>query len=164
MGLSSKASSASNICLKDKNKIVFNDTKKCSIFKSFFSNLAQSLVSKLPPSPNVFTESKVTSYYDNVKFKDLDFEFFETSYEKVLNILKGLKGTGGQSNDFCLKESFFVIKENDIYKKFQKFTCKPQLTYFVCLFPCMTSLTQRFCLIVQKHHKTLLQEVLSPQK
>ena len=65
---------------------VFNDTKNCSIFKSFFSNLAQNLVSKLPPSPNVFTESKVASYYDD-----------PTTPEKILNILKGLnpsKATG----------------------------------------------------------------------
>ena len=63
MGLPSKAVSPSNICLKDRNEIVFNDTKNCSIFKSFFSNLAQNLVSKPPPSPNVFTESKVAPYY-----------------------------------------------------------------------------------------------------
>ena len=69
---------------------VFNNTKNCSIFKSFFSNLAQNLVSKVPPSPNVFTESKVASYYDGIKFKVLNFEFSETSPEKILNILKGL--------------------------------------------------------------------------
>ena len=45
-----------------------------------------------------------------------------------------LKGTWGQSNNFCLKWSFFIIKQNDMYKKLQKFTCKPQLTYFVCSF------------------------------
>ena len=49
------------------------------------------LVSKLPPSTNVFTESKVPSYYDNIKFKDLNFEFYETYPEK------GLKGL----NPFC---------------------------------------------------------------
>ena len=91
MGLPSKAASASNICLKDRNEIVFNNTKNCSIFKSFFSNLAQNLVSKPPPSLNVFTESKIASYYDYIKFKDLNFEFSETSPEKMLNILKGLK-------------------------------------------------------------------------
>ena len=57
MGLSSKAASASNICLKERNEKVFHDTKNCSIFKNFFPNLAQNLVSKLPPSPNVFTET-----------------------------------------------------------------------------------------------------------
>ena len=97
MSLSSKAASASNICLKERNEIVFNDTKKYSIFKSFFSNLAQNLGYKLPLSPNVFTESKVASYYDDIKFKDLNFEFSETSPEKILNILKELnpsKATG----------------------------------------------------------------------
>ena len=89
MGLPSKAASASNICLTDKNEILFNDTKNCSIFKRFFSNLAQNLVSKLPLSPNVFTESKFASYYDDIKLKDLNFEFSETS-KKILNILKGL--------------------------------------------------------------------------
>ena len=33
MGLPSKAVTASNICLKDKNEIVFNATKNCSIKK-----------------------------------------------------------------------------------------------------------------------------------
>ena len=90
MGLPSKAVSASNICLKDRNEIVFNDTKNCSVFKSFFSNLVQNLVSKLPLSPTAFTESKVASYYDDIKFKGLSFEFSETSPGKILIILKGL--------------------------------------------------------------------------
>ena len=47
------------------------------------------MVSKLPPSPNIFTDFKVASYYDGIKFKDLNFEFSETS-EKIFNILKGL--------------------------------------------------------------------------
>ena len=57
--------------------------------KASFPIFVQNLVSKLPPSPNVFTKSNVTSYYDGIKFKDLNFEFSETS-EKILNILKGL--------------------------------------------------------------------------
>ena len=90
MGLPSKAAWVSNICLKDRNEIVFNDTNNCSISKSFFSNLAQNLVSKVPPSSNVFTESKVASYYDDIKYTDLNFEFSETSPEKILHTLKGL--------------------------------------------------------------------------
>ena len=65
MGLPSKAVTISNICLKDKNEIVFNATKNCSIFKNYFSSLAHNLVSKLPLSPNTFTESKIASSYDN---------------------------------------------------------------------------------------------------
>ena len=48
------------------------------------------MVSKLPPSPNVFTESKVAFCYDNINFKDLNFQFSETSPEEILKILKGL--------------------------------------------------------------------------
>ena len=91
MGLSSKAVTASNICLKDKNEIVFNATKNCFIFKNYFSSLAQNLVSKLPLLPNIFTESKIASYYDNnTVSKDLNFQLLEMSPEKILSILKGL--------------------------------------------------------------------------
>ena len=90
MGWSSKAARASKICLKDRNETVFNNTNNCSISKCFFSSLAQNL-SKLPPTPNVFNESKVASYYDDIKYKELNFEFSEKIYpEKILNILKGL--------------------------------------------------------------------------
>ena len=81
-----KAVTAFNICLKNKNQIVFNDIKNCSIFKNDFSSLAQNLVSKLPlrylrylryllvSSPNIFTESKIVSYYNNIAVsKDLNF-------------------------------------------------------------------------------------------
>ena len=91
MGLPSKAVTASNICLKDKNQIVFNDIKNCSIFKNYFSGLAQKLVSELPLSPNIFNKSKIESYYsDNVMSKDLNFQLLETYPEKISSILKGL--------------------------------------------------------------------------
>ena len=91
MGVPSKAVTASNICLKDKDKIVFNASKNCSIFKNYFSSLAHNLVSKLRLSPNIFTESKTASYYDNnAVSKDLNFQVSETVPEKILSILKGL--------------------------------------------------------------------------
>ena len=66
MSLPSKAVTASNIYLKDKNETVFNATENCSIFKNYFSSLAHNLVSKLPLLPNIFTEiSKIASYYNN---------------------------------------------------------------------------------------------------
>ena len=48
------------------------------------------MVSKRPLSPNFFSLSKDASYYDNIKLKDLKFEFSETTPEKILNDLKGL--------------------------------------------------------------------------
>ena len=59
--------------------MVFDKTKSCSISKSFSSSLAQNLISKLPPTPNVFTEAKVASYYSNIKFKNLNLEYSEIS-------------------------------------------------------------------------------------
>ena len=91
MGLPSKAVTASNICLIEKNEIVFNATKNCSIFKNYFSSLAQNLVSKLPLSSNTFSESKIASYYDNnAMSKDLNFQLLETFPGKILIILQGL--------------------------------------------------------------------------
>ena len=90
MGLSFKAVSASIHCLKDKNEIVFNVTKNSSIF--FFSSLAQNLASKLPPSPNIFTESKVAFHYvSNAVSKDLNFQLLETSPEKIFKYFKRFK-------------------------------------------------------------------------
>ena len=74
MALPSKAVTTSNIYLKEKNEIVFNATKNCFIFKNYFSSLAQNLVSNLLLSPNIFTKSKIASYYDNnAVSKDLNF-------------------------------------------------------------------------------------------
>ena len=45
-------------------------------------------MSKLPPSPNIFTESKVASYYDNIDFKNSRFRFSKFKIEfKVLTHL-----------------------------------------------------------------------------
>ena len=116
LGLPSKAVTASNICLKDKNQIVFNDIKNCSIFKNYFSSLAQNLVSKLPLSPNIFTESKIASYYNNnVMSKDFNFQLLETSPEKMSSILKGLNpskdaGIDNLSGEF-LKDGAHVLAQ-----------------------------------------------------
>ena len=59
----------------------------------------------------------------------------------LTNYLSGnlLKGTWDQTNNFCLKLSFFIIKQN----------CMPQAAYFVRSFACMTSLMSRYSLIIQ---------------
>ena len=73
----------------------------------------QNLVSKLPPSPNPFTESKVASYSDDINFKDLNLEFSETYPEKILNVLKVLNpskaaGFDNLSGNF-LKDSANIL-------------------------------------------------------
>ena len=92
MDLPFKAVTAFNICLKDKNEIVFNATKNCSIFKNYFSSFKENLVSKLPLLPNIFTESKVASYYGNKAVsKDLNFQLLETSPEKNIKYFESFK-------------------------------------------------------------------------
>ena len=101
MGLSSNVVTTSNICLKGKNEMVFNATKNWSNFKNYFSSLGQNLVSKLPPFLNIFTESKVASYYDNnAVSKDLNVQLLKTSREKIFSILKGFNSSkaGGIDN------------------------------------------------------------------
>ena len=87
-GLPSRVVTASNTCLKDKNKKYSMPQKNWSIFKNYFSSLAHNLVSKLP-LPH--TESKIASYYDNnTVSKDLNFQLLEMSPKEMLSILKVL--------------------------------------------------------------------------
>ena len=64
--------------------------------------------------PNIFTESKIASYYDNnAVSKDLNFQLLKMSPEKILSILKGLNPSksGGIDNLLgkFLKESDHVL-------------------------------------------------------
>ena len=98
MGLPSKAASASKICWKDKNEIVFDETKNVSIFQSFCTTVAQNLVSKLPSSPNIFTESKVASYCYNIKFEDKVWIFWNISLNNIKYFDSNLSKTAGIDN------------------------------------------------------------------
>ena len=72
--------------------------KTAPSLKKYFSSLAQNLVSKLPLSPNILTESKIATYYNNnAVSEDLNLQLLETSPEKISSILKDLnasKATG----------------------------------------------------------------------
>ena len=87
MGSQSKAASASNICLKDRK---FLTAQKIAPYTKLLSNLAQNLISKLPPSPNVFSECNVVPIMIILSLRTYNFEFSETSPKKILNTLKGL--------------------------------------------------------------------------
>ena len=126
MGLSSKAVAASKICLKGKNEIVFNATKNCPILKSYLSSLPQNLVSKLPPSPNIFTESKVASYYDNNAVSiELNFQLLETYPEKILSILKCLNPSKAAGIDHLSRK--FLKDGTDVLAKPISQLCNPSI-------------------------------------
>ena len=61
-------------------------------YQNYFSSLGQSLISKLTPFPNIFTESKVVSCNGNSTVsKDLSFQLLETSPEKNIDYFERFK-------------------------------------------------------------------------
>ena len=56
-------------------------------FAKFYSNLAESLLKKLPNSPNKFDINSVHQYYKNIELKD-NFNLNLTTEKKVLEILQ----------------------------------------------------------------------------
>ena len=138
----------------------FYNTKNWSIFKSFFFNLPQNLVSKLPSSPNVFAKTKVASYW-NIKFKDINFEFFETSPEKILNILKGLSpfkvaGIDNLTDKFLKDGTDILVRpisqlcnlsiKLNLFQKLWNWKTDPQNYYLTLLHPILSRIIERIIL------------------
>ncbi len=87
LGLPNKDSTNANICLKDNNgNILFDTNSTVNIFKNFFSNLANSLLSKLPIAPKRFDLSSVATFYQNIILKNR-LTFKRVSEEEIYNIL-----------------------------------------------------------------------------
>ena len=59
------------------------------MFKTYFSNLAQDLVSKLPAAPNKFNKSKVANYYKNAESTNR-LTFGHIARETILKILMNI--------------------------------------------------------------------------
>ena len=89
LGLPSKKAPTSKICLKTNDTINFDDSTNASIFKNFYSNLAENLVSKLPTAPKRFEISSLKSYYEkNAKLPSSKFKLAQVSKEHILEILQ----------------------------------------------------------------------------
>ena len=116
LGLPNSCSSSTKFCLKKDNVLYFDEKSISTIFKNFFSNLAENLVSKLPIPPNKFGISSVRSYY--AKNKDLvnsSFKFSIVNREDILKILLDIKpekaaGIDGISGRF-LKDGALILAE-----------------------------------------------------
>ena len=83
----------------------------------------------------LYTSLQLTKQSLLISFRNLNLEI--------------LKGNWGQSNKFCLKWSFFVMKHNNINKKCHKFLWEPQLAHHVCSVAWMTPLMLRHSLLIQ---------------
>ena len=69
LGLPTKNTSSSDICLKEDRTNIFSAKSTANIFKDFLSNLATNLVSKLPNPPNKFGETYFSSFYKTLKLE-----------------------------------------------------------------------------------------------
>ena len=92
LGLPSKNTSSSEICLKEDGKNIFNAKSTSNMFKDFFSNLATNLVSKLPNPPNKFGEIYFSSFYKTLKLEE-ELTFTPVSRDSILKILNNLDTT-----------------------------------------------------------------------
>ena len=66
LGLQNNRSPSSNICLKKKDGLTFDPFAISEVFQKFYSNLANSLVDKLPAAVHKFALHSVEVYYKNV--------------------------------------------------------------------------------------------------
>ena len=75
LGLLSKKSSSSTICLKKDGILSFDPNANAEIFKDFYSNLANDLLKKLPNPPNKYGRDTIKKYYENLNLVGKSFSF-----------------------------------------------------------------------------------------
>ena len=96
LGLPNKVSIATINALKD-DKVVKYDPKSISkVFQTFFTNMAKTLLQKLPPPPNKYGIDSVKTFYKNLNITT-KFQLKPTTEDIVLKLLKNIdisKATG----------------------------------------------------------------------
>ena len=90
LGLPSKTSTASKICIEENDKISFDALGNTEIFKTFFSNLAGNLLNKLPPASLKFGMASVSTFYKQIDFQN-KLVFEKISNDSILKILKKIE-------------------------------------------------------------------------
>ena len=90
LGLPNKTTSTAKICLKVKEGICFEPKGISDIFKDYYSNLAENLVSKLPPAPKIYGTSSTKLYYDQFNINASSFSFTECKDSQIKKILQVL--------------------------------------------------------------------------
>ena len=66
LGLPSKKSSSSTLCLENDGILSFDPKANVEIFKDFYSNLVNDLLKKLPNPPNKYRKDTAKKYYDKL--------------------------------------------------------------------------------------------------
>ena len=87
----------SKIALKNDGAIQFEPTKNANIFKDFYSDLAGTLVRKLPVALNKFNNNSKKQYYMNIEKICQNFELCDgtlETFKKILARLDSSKAAG----------------------------------------------------------------------
>ena len=80
LGLPSKRSSSSAICLEKDRILSFDPKANAEVFKDFYSSLANDLIKKLSDPPNKYGKDAVTTYYENMNREGKSFSFEPAAY------------------------------------------------------------------------------------
>ena len=90
LGLPSKKSSSSTICLENEGTLSFDPKANAEIFKDFYSNQANDLLKKLPNPPNKYGKDTVKKYYEKLNLAGKNFSFEPVAHASVLTLLQQL--------------------------------------------------------------------------
>ena len=87
LGIKSGKVNQSKIALKNDGAIQFEPMKNANIFKDFYSDLAGTLVRKLPVALNKFNNNSTKQYYMNIEKSCHNFELCSATLETIKKIL-----------------------------------------------------------------------------
>ena len=88
LGLPSKKSSSSTICLEKDGILSFDPKANAEIFKDFYSNVANDLFKKLPNPLNKYGKDTVKKYYENLNLAGKSFSLEPVVHSSVLKLLQ----------------------------------------------------------------------------
>ena len=97
-GLPNKSRSMYSWCSYRKSNSKHDTKSILKTFKSFYSNLAGNLLTKLPRSPNRYTIKFVSDYYKKLSLSE-NFKLDSTTEGYLFNILKNVEVTKAASID-----------------------------------------------------------------
>ena len=99
MDYQNKAVSLSSICLKTDDKYSFEAKENAECLKSFYSNLADDLLLKLPAKSKTYGDEFISSFYDDLNLTSDLFDFSNISEKEILNILNDIDTTKAYGSD-----------------------------------------------------------------
>ena len=94
--------------IKENNTLNYDSRLISKIFKNFFSNLAESLLIKLPNPPDKYNLQSIIRYYSGTTISD-EFCLGNTSEENVLKIIVNIENSKAAGVD---KRSSRFLKDS----------------------------------------------------